>query len=617
MIPILYESNTTNFNTNGIGRLSDAITCIVTEERNGQYELQMTYPLDGALYNDLQVSRIIWAVPSDGEEEQAFRIYKVSRPISGIVTVYAEHISYQLSCVPVSRYSATSAAAAMSGLASHAAVDCPFTFWTDLTTSGDFSVDAPAGIRSMLGGTEGSILDVFGGEYKWDNYVVRLYAHRGADNGVTLRYGKNITDLKQEENITNTVTGVYPYWQDSDGNYVELTQKVVLSANAGNFPYPRVAVVDCSQEFETQPTQQQLLDWANDYIGKAGIGIPSVSIDVSFVALWQTEQYKDIAPLERVKLCDTVTVEYEKLGVSAKAKVISTEYDVLAERYNSIGIGDAKSTLTEQFLSQQQQLNNQQSQINEKPSKSFMEEAIENATNWINGVNGGYVVLHKNANDQPYEILIMDTPDIETAQKVWRWNQGGLGYSASGYQGPYTTAITQDGAIVADFITAGTMLANIIKGGTLTLGGNGNGNGVCQVLNASGTVIVKIDNTGIDVNAGSIDVNSSNEENVVVQCTSTKTNPNGTVTKRKTVVTPIGIRAYLQDDASGTKNVMIFEAGSIRAGTFSGTIDNPGTITQGSYMSATRVEAGNGDSGSFMDGSGNDIRVQKGIITSF
>lgn len=617
MIPILYESNTTSFNTNGIGRLSDAITCIVTEERNGQYELQMTYPLDGALYNDLQVSRIIWAVPSDGEEEQAFRIYKVSRPISGIVTVYAEHISYQLSCVPVSRYSATSAAAAMSGLASHAAVDCPFTFWTDLTTSGDFSVDAPAGIRSMLGGTEGSILDVFGGEYKWDNYVVRLYAHRGADNGVTLRYGKNITDLQQEENITNTVTGVYPYWQDSDGNYVELTQKVVLSANAGNFPYPRVAVVDCSQEFETQPTQEQLLGWANDYIGKAGIGIPSVSIDVSFVALWQTEQYKDIAPLERVKLCDTVTVEYEKLGVSAKAKVIRTEYDVLAERYNSIGIGDAKSTLTEQFLSQQQQLNNQQSQINEKPSKSFMEEAIENATNWINGVNGGYVVLHKNANDQPYEILIMDTPDIETAKKVWRWNQGGLGYSASGYQGPYTTAITQDGAIVADFITAGTMLANIIKGGTLTLGGNGNGNGVCQVLNASGTVIVKIDNTGIDVNAGSIDVNSSDEENVVVQCTSTKTNPNGTVTRRKTVITPMGIRSYVQDDASGTKNVMILEAGSIRAGTFSGTIDNPGTITQGSYMSASRLEAGNGDSGSFMDGSGNDIRVQSGIITSF
>lgn len=617
MIPILYESNTTSFNTNGIGRLSDAITCIVTEERNGQYELQMTYHLDGALYNDLQVSRIIWAVPSDGEEEQAFRIYKVSRPISGIVTVYAEHISYQLSCVPVSRYSATSAAAAMSGLASNAAVNCPFTFWTDLTTSGDFSVETPAGIRSILGGTEGSILDVFGGEYKWDNYVVRLYAHRGADNGVTLRYGKNITDLQQEENITNTVTGVYPYWQDSDGNYVELTQKVVLSANAGNFPYPRVAVVDCSQEFETQPTQQQLLDWANDYIGKAGIGIPSVSIDVSFVALWQTEQYKDIAPLERVKLCDTVTVEYEKLGVSAKAKVISTKYDVLAERYKSIGIGDAKSTLTEQFLSQQQQLNNQQSQINEKPSKSFMEEAIKNATNWINGVNGGYVVLQKNANDQPYEILIMDTPDIETAQKVWRWNQGGLGYSASGYQGPYTTAITQDGAIVADFITAGTMLANIIKGGTLTLGGNGNGNGVCQVLNASGTVIVKIDNTGIDVNAGSIDVNSSDEENVVVQCTSTKTNPNGTITRRKTVITPMGIRSYVQDDASGTKNVMILEAGSIRAGTFSGTIDNPGTITQGSYMSASRLEAGNGDSGSFMDGSGNDIRVQSGIITSF
>ena len=498
MIPILHESNTTNFNTNGIGRLSDAITCIVTEERNGQYELQMTYPLDGALYNDLQVSRIIWAVPSDGEEEQAFRIYKVSRPISGIVTIYAEHISYQLSCVPVSRYSATSAAAAMSGLKSHAAVDCPFTFWTDLTTSGDFSVDAPAGIRSMLGGTEGSILDVFGGEYKWDNYVVRLYAHRGADNGVTLRYGKNITDLKQEENITNTVTGVYPYWQDSDGNYVELTQKVVLSENAGNFPYPRVAVVDCSQEFEQQPTQQQLLDWANDYIGKAGIGVPAVSIVVSFVALWQTEQYKDIAPLERVKLCDTVTVEYEKLGVSAKAKVISTEYDVLAERYNSIGIGDTRSSLTTQIVDQQKQ-------INDKPSKGYMDNAISNATNWITGGIGGYVIFHRNADGQPDEILIMDTPNIETAQNVWRWNQGGFGHSSSGYDGPYTTAITQDGAIVADFITVGTMLANIIKGGTLTLGGDENGNGVCQVLDANGNIVVKLDVNGITATQGSFE----------------------------------------------------------------------------------------------------------------
>lgn len=498
MIPILYESNTTDFNNNGIGRLSDAITCIVTEERNGQYELQMTYPLDGALYGDLQVSKIIWATPSDGENEQAFRIYKVSRPISGIVTIYAEHISYQLSCVPVSKYSATSAAAAMSGLTLHAAVNCPFAFWTDLTTSGNFSVDAPAGIRSVLGGTEGSILDVFGGEYKWDNYTVRLYAHRGADNGVTLRYGKNITDLQQEENITNTVTGVYPYWQDSDGNYVELTQKVVLSENAGNFPYPRVAVVDCSQEFEQQPTQQQLLDWANDYIGKAGIGVPAVSIVVSFVALWQTEQYKDIAPLERVKLCDTVTVEYEKLGVSAKAKVISTEYDVLAERYNSIGIGDTRSSLTTQIVDQQKQ-------INDKPSKGYMDNAISNATNWITGGIGGYVIFHRNADGQPDEILIMDTPNIETAQNVWRWNQGGFGHSSSGYDGPYTTAITQDGAIVADFITVGTMLANIIKGGTLTLGGDENGNGVCQVLDANGNIVVKLDVNGITATQGSFE----------------------------------------------------------------------------------------------------------------
>lgn len=496
MIPILYEANTKTFNTNGIGRLADAISCVVTEERNGQYELQMEYPLGGALYSDLKLSRIIWALPSDGEEEQAFRIYKITRPISGIVVVYAEHISYQLSCIPVSRFTASSAAAAMDGMSAYAAEDCPFTFWTDVTTSGSFAVDAPAGIRSRLGGSEGSVLDVFGGEYKWDNYVVRLYANRGRDNGVTLRYGKNITDLKQEENITNTITGVYPYWSDSEGNYVELNQKVVLSDKVANYPYPRIETVSCAEEFETQPTQAELLKWAQDYINRTGVGIPSVSIDVSFVALWQTDQYKDIAPLERVKLCDTVTIEYEKLGVSAKAKVITTEYDVLTERYTKIKIGEAKSSLTEIFASQQEQ-------IEKKPSQGFMQEAIENATNWIVGAKGGYVIFRRDANDQPYEILIMDTPDINTATKVWRWNQGGLGYSSSGYEGPYTTAITQDGSFVADFITTGTMRANIIKGGTLTLGGSGNGNGYARILDANGTEIARIDSNGITTTKGS------------------------------------------------------------------------------------------------------------------
>lgn len=496
MIPVLYETNTMEFVTNGIGKLASAISCTITEERNGSYELEMTYPITGVLYAELQLSRIIWAVPADGKNGQGFRIYKITRPIGGIVTVYAEHVSYQLASIPVSKFSAANAAAAMVGLKDYAAANCPFTFWTDVTTAGTFEVEEPAGIREKLGGSDGSVLDVFGGEYEWDNYTVRLWSSRGRDSGVVLKYGKNIIDLKQEENITNTVTGIYPYWKKND-TYVELTQKVVLSDKAENYPYPRIIVVDCSNEFEEEPTQDELLKWTQKYVKKTGIGIPSVSIDVSFVALWQTEEYKNIAPLERVNLCDTALIEYEKLGVSAKAKVIKTVYNVLLDRYDSISIGDAKSSLSGTIVAQQQSLDS-------KPSVSFLQEAVNNATRWITGTNGGYVVLHKNGNNQPYEMLIMNTDDINTATEVWRWNKGGLGYSSNGYNGPYATAITQDGKIVADFITTGTMLANIIKGGMLTLGGSQNGNGACEVLDASGNTIAEINLNGITATKGKI-----------------------------------------------------------------------------------------------------------------
>lgn len=134
----------------------------------------------------------------------------------------------------------------------------------------------------------------------------------------------------------------------------------------------------------------------------------------------------------------------------------------------------------------------------------MIQAAIQNATNWITGGRGGYVIFQLNANGQPDEILIMDQPSVESAQKVWRWNQGGLGYSENGYDGPYTTAITQDGAIVADFITAGTMMANIIKGGTLTMGGSNNGNGVISVLNSSRQEILRMDSSGLTVSQGTI-----------------------------------------------------------------------------------------------------------------
>lgn len=458
MNPVLYESTESTFETNGLGVLSDTISCQVVEERNGIFEITLEYPLTGIHYQEIKQRRIIFVKPNPYEDPQPFRIYRITKPLSGKITVYAQHISYDLSGVPVSPFSSGSVTGALSGLKTNAAVTNPFSFWTDKTSTGDFAVTAPTSTRTLLGGSDGSILDVFGGEYKFDRWTVRLYNNRGKNSGVSIRYGKNLMDLQQDENISNVVTGIYPYWLSSEGELTELPEKIVNAP--GTYDFTRISAIDFSGDFEEAPTEEQLRDRANDYISSNNVGVPTVSITVEFQPLEQTEEYKDIALLERVNLCDTVNVEYSELGVSATAKCVKTTYDALKDKYISIELGDAKTNIADTIIQQQQE-------INEKPSVSFLEQAVINATNWITGNKGGYVIFQRNADGQPYEILIMDTPDINTATKVWRWNNGGLGYSSNGYEGPFATAITQDGAIVANFITTGTLQANLIKSGII------------------------------------------------------------------------------------------------------------------------------------------------------
>lgn len=561
MIPILYESNEIEFLSNGIGRLSDAVSCVVTEEKNGIYELQMSYPITGALFKSIVPGVRIKASNGSVGNEQVFDVYKISKPLNGIITIYAEHISYQLSKIVVSPYTASSVSDALGALKENASTDCPFAFWTDKVTNGDFSVDVPTSIRSKLGGTQGSILDVYGGTYEFDNYLVRLWNKRGQDKGVILRYGKNITDITQEENISNTITGVYPYWLGNEGDYFELSKKNVLSKNASNFPSQRIVTLDCSTVFETKPTAEEMEEYASKYLNDIKAGIPEVNISVSFINLAQTEEYKDVVKLENIGMCDTVSVYFEKLDISAVAEVVKTSYNVLKEKYDSVQVGEVRANLASNMAKQS-------ALIKEKPSRSFMENAIHNATNLITGVDGGYVLLHQDGNGKPYEILIMDTEDIETATNVWRWNKNGWGHSSNGYNGPYTMAATLDGGFVADFITAGTMMANRIKGGTLTLGGKDNGNGIINLLNEKGQVVTTLTKDGMMIHRGQIQMSELAEESTPIEFI----DANG----RKAAFGPAGIELSYDDS-----RVRIWQ------GMFSlGKVNSDGTVTMNVYMLA-------------------------------
>lgn len=466
---VLYDHDEEAFSSNGLGALPDAASCVVTEERNGEYEVEMEYPLTGSHFRDIQKRRILYVKPNPYDDPQPFRIYSITKPINGIVTVHAAHLSYDTSGSIVKLFPADagSASAAMSYLKNFSVPSTPFTFFTNVGKSGTMSVPKPSSIRSLLGGSEGSILDTFGGEYLFDKWNISLLESRGADRGVTIRYGKNMTDLEQEENDTDFYTGVYPFWysESEDGGLVTLSANNGIVNASGNYDFMKIMPLDLSSEDfskETtdsegntttieKPTEAELLAAAQKYLSDNKIGIPKVSLDVSFVMLAQTEEYKDFARLETVKLCDTVTVEFEKLGVKTTAKCIKTEYNVLTGKYNSIELGEPKSSLAET-------VSNQGTLIEEASDKSYMERAIQNATDLImSGKLGGYVTVTKN------EIYIADNKDLNKAVKVWRWNSGGLGYSSTGKDGPFGTAITSDGKIVADYIATGNLDCSVLN----------------------------------------------------------------------------------------------------------------------------------------------------------
>ena len=485
MTPILYPSTEIQFDSNGIGIMADAVSCKVTEELNGGYELVMQYPIDGIHYGEIQQRCILYCDANTGNK-QPFRVYRITKPHKGIVTIYAAHISYDLSGIPVQPFTAGSAAGAMAALETGAAVVSPFTFWTDKANAGNLTVATPLSSRFVLGGGDNSIINVYGGELEFDRYTVRLHNERGIDRGVSIRYGKNLTSLEQDENNANVYTGVYPYYTDGDGNLTQLDELIVPAP--GTYDYEKILPLDLSAEFEDTPTQAQLKAAAESYIQHNNIGIPKISLVLSFAQLDQTEEYRDKALLERVYLGDTVSVEFAALGVSAKAKCVKTVYNVLVDRYDAAELGNAKQDITNTNAKQQQAINAVASQ----PVSTAVQAAISAATALITGNKGGYVILHSTTGDkQPDEILIMDKPSIEEAVKVWRWNNSGLGYSSEGYEGPYETAITQDGQIVADFITAGGMDAARITAGVLS-----SADGRVQFDLTAGTLYIK-DSVGI------------------------------------------------------------------------------------------------------------------------
>lgn len=352
MIPILFDGNATSFNTNGIGALADCIDCQVTEEGKGVFTLEMRYATTGVHYKDLKVTNIIVVKPNQSQERQAFTIERISKPINQIVTVYRNHISYGQSYIPIAPFVANGITDTLRGLIDNALVESPYTFTTDLTNEESlFNLIVPSSLRRCLGGMEGSVSDVFSGssgvEFLWDNFNTFITLNRGRDNGVSLRFRKNITELDQTLSVEELVTGVLPTWSNDD-NTVNLYGEIQYSPYVTSYPKPRIEILDLTGEFGegVTPTLEMLNQAGQRYINRNNVGLPNNNIKLSFVDLSSVETpFKMLS--ESVNLYDTVHVYYEPLGIQYDAKVIKTVWDVLRNRYVEIEVGTIKNNIAQ------------------------------------------------------------------------------------------------------------------------------------------------------------------------------------------------------------------------------------------------------------------------------
>lgn len=467
---VLYEKKNNNWNSLGLGPLTEAINPLVTREKNGIYDLTFQYPVNGKLFNELKVGR--WVIANAGPtlvaRKQKFEIAQITKPKNGIVTVYCEHYRYKLlrSILTMGmKYENIPAQTALNYLKERMQPKGDFSFYSDVGTKSSIDFTDPSKFKNAqeaLGGVAGSILDNFGGEYLFDNNQVKLLAEAGKKTNVVIAYGKNLTDITQEESIENTYTSVYGWAKKGTGDDEEiltLPEIYIDSDYVNNYTERRIQMVDFSDK---EPKDVNALrSMVKSYIKSNKVGVPKVSIKASYVDLASSVMDNQLQNLEEIDLCDWVTITFNQLKINTTAQIVKTVWNVSLDRYESIELGESRTDFAKVMEESKEDIKQVTNKIN------WLEQAQQEASDIIKNPGKGHVVIYPSLAD-PQEFLIMDTTDIKTAKKVWRWNVGGLGFSSTGYNGSYSLAMTNNGAIVADRITTGTLRAINIIGVAIT-----------------------------------------------------------------------------------------------------------------------------------------------------
>lgn len=508
MIPFLLDKNKSlatlvSDRTGGVGEITGAFDGRAIEEANGLKEISFKLPIDSSRYSQIEVGSYLKVKADEYHDLQIYEIYRITKPIDGIVTIYAQHISYILGKATVNPFTSTGITQTCQKMLQNLVGTYPFTFTSDIVnTESSFTLDVPMSFRKAIGGWKGSILDTFGGELDWDNLDVHLYASRGQDKGVKIEYGKNLTSLTQEENIANVYDAVIGYATINDIVHVGDIQKITTTDS------PRTLNVDFSDKFDSQTTYTDeqiktlLNSYALSYAQNNDIGKPKVNLKVSFEVLSKFEEYKDIALLEQTALFDKITILFSKLGVEATAKIIRTEYDFINEKMISVELGDAKTNLLglvdEQIESQLNDLDIDTEDI--EKALGFLDEYVDNLSNIItNGLGLFFTKVAKTGGG--YQYYLHDKPLLANSTNQWTINSSGFALSTDGGQTWVAGIDAQGNAVLNSLATVTLRALNIygsyIEGSQILFGDSSNKYILAQVYNdGTNDIGVTFDGTG-------------------------------------------------------------------------------------------------------------------------
>lgn len=462
----IYNQFEKDFTNNGIGILRDVILAQIIEELNGQYDLELEYPIKGYLAEELKEGNIIKAKGVDSY--QLFRIKYVKKTLTR-KNIVATHIFYDLNndFIEDTYPQDLGGQAALQWILDHTinGSNKKYTAFSDITTIATARYVRRNPVECLIGDIENSFSKIWNGELERDNFTIKMLTRRGTNTGYKIIKSKNLIGIEVDIDSSGVITKIMP--QGYDG--LLLPEKYIESSLINNYPEPiirkvefsEVQIIEDMENPENSVTEEQALELlrlkAQNLFEKDHVDEPLVSMKVEFIELAKTKEYKEkFSFLETVKIGDTLYTKVDELDVDVEIRVVKYVWDVLNEKYISLELGNIKSNyITNQIL--QEEKNNQEWER----VPNLLQQVKDFATSSITNAMGGYVYKTQN------ELFIMDTNNPATAQKVWRWNIEGLGYSKNGIDGPYEIAMTSTGQIVADFISTGTLDANLMTTGIL------------------------------------------------------------------------------------------------------------------------------------------------------